>query len=135
MRGCSCWTVSAGSRCAGSVPCARMNREGNLLYVGRSGGGEGKVPDTWIRRLREAHLWSEWIGEAATVTVTSALTYTESVALEDALAPHGRYNILRGHYSGSHPEGQAGASAITRNYRYRATFRFDAFQVRQGERR
>jgi hypothetical protein len=51
------------------------DRNGKVLYVGKSGGAGGKEPGTWIDRVR-AHIKDsskrDWIGEVDQITVTSA---------------------------------------------------------------
>jgi len=89
------------------------NQAGDLLYVGKSGGAGGKKPNSWINRLQDSHIKTEWIGEANTVTVTYGLTEQESLALEEVLIPGAKYNKKLGEHSSRFPQGGTSANAVT----------------------
>lgn len=62
--------------------------DGEVLYIGRSGGKDGMKPDSWIDRVREHidHIdKTDWIGKVDTITVHSELTFAEALALEEDL--------------------------------------------------
>jgi RHS repeat-associated protein len=107
------------------------DREGQLLYVGRSGGEEAEAPDTWIDRLKNKHINAKWIGLAATVTITSALTLPEALALEQILIPLALFNKKVGEHSGKSPEGGTGANAEAGSKQPRYTFPIDVYPVRE----
>jgi RHS repeat-associated protein len=62
--------------------------EGEVLYVGKSGGAEGLKPSTWEDRVR-AHIKDvtkkDWIGAVDTIAVASELTEMEAFAAEQDL--------------------------------------------------
>jgi hypothetical protein len=103
------------------------NRQGELLYVGKSGGAGGEKVGDWSGRLKQDHIRKEWIGEAPTVTVTSELSEQEAFALEEVLIPQAKYNIAPGEYSRRFPQGNlAGSARDASRYGTRAKFRLDA---------
>ena len=83
------------------------------LYVGRSGGKDGKDPSSWADRLTKEHIATEWILEAKTVVVLYGLTLAESMAEEEfrIRGGNGRVNKQRGDFSNRMPEGGLAANA------------------------
>jgi hypothetical protein len=90
-----------------------QNNKQELLYVGKSGGADGKKPTNWVARLERDHLRTEWIGEAKLVLVTYGLTEQEAFALEEALIPEAKYNKKDGEHSPRFPEGNTSANALS----------------------
>lgn len=100
--------------------------EGTLLYVGKSGGGGsskklrspaeiGKAEaraNTWIDRLKDDHIETEWIGEATLVTVVYDLDEPGAYALEESWIPEAKYNKQEGGHSVLFPESNTSDSAL-----------------------
>ena len=97
------------------------------LYVGRSGGKDGKDPSTWVDRLTKEHIATEWILEAKTVVVLYGMTLAESMAQEEyrIRGGNGRVNKQQGDFSGSRMDESslaANAQAAER-HAFKETFR------------
>ena len=87
------------------------NDKNELLYVGKSGGNKGLKPNSWVDRLDQSHITTEWIGEAVRVKVTYDLTEQEALALEEVMAPLAKYNKNPGDHSSRFPQGNTSANA------------------------
>lgn len=87
------------------------NDKNKLLYVGKSGGNKGLKPNSWVDRLEQSHITTEWIGEAVIVKVTYDLTEQEALALEEVMAPLAKYNKKPGDHSSQFPQGNTSANA------------------------
>jgi RHS repeat-associated protein len=72
------------------------DRNGKVLYVGKSGGAGGVQPATWIDRVR-AHIKDatkrEWIGEVDRIDVYAGLTEQEVFAYEAHLTSANRASV------------------------------------------
>jgi hypothetical protein len=97
------------------------NKEGELLYVGKSGGA--KTQQDWLDRFWKDHVRTEWIGEAETVTVRSGLTEQEAFALEEALIPIAKYNKQRGTHSSQFQEASTSENARSAQKRRPSRFK------------
>ena len=77
------------------------------LYVGRSGGEDGQQPNSWVDRLDDDHLNSEWIQGATTVHVLFGLTLAEAMAQEEfrITGGNGLFNKQSGDFSIKFPQG------------------------------
>ena len=96
------------------------NKQGELLYVGMSGGA--KTQQDWLDRFWKDHVKTEWIGEAETVSVRPLLNEQDALALEETLIPIAKYNKQKGVHSSRFPEG--GTSSIAAKASKRKPFRF-----------
>jgi hypothetical protein len=83
--------------------------EGNVLYVGKSGGAGGVSPQNWLDRVRK-HIVDadkkEWIGTVDSITVTSELTEMEAFGLEEGLIDVTKatnHNISKGEFTTRFP--------------------------------
>jgi hypothetical protein len=88
-----------------------LDKEGKLLYVGKSGGVTGHAD--WVQRIGKDHRYTDWIGEAHLVRVTNQLTEQEMWALEQVLIPSARYNKKGGDYASKFPHGDVSANAAS----------------------
>jgi hypothetical protein len=96
------------------------------LYVGRSGGKDGKDPSSWVDRLTKDHIATDWILEAKTVVVLYGLTLPESMAEEEfrIRGGNGRANLQQGDFSRSMPQGDLASNAqAAERHGYREKFR------------
>lgn len=83
------------------------DKDGRILYVGKSGGVGGHRD--WVTRLQEMHMETEWIKMAKSVTVYYDLDNRQMWALEEVLIGrnpdgstrygHARYNQKPGEYT------------------------------------
>ena len=110
------------------------DKEGKLLYVGKSGGGLGpKDPaaaaNSWIDRLEDDHILTDWIGEARSVTVSFRLSEQEMWALEDVLIPTARNNIRPGDYYNYFRGGNSSVNAASALKQPQARFLFEAIPI------
>jgi len=98
-----------------------------LLYVGRTGGKDGRIVNNWVDRLDD-HIKTEWIGEAKTLVVTYGLTLQEAMALEEVQIPVAKYNKKPGDHSSMCPEGSTSDNALSASkHGFRETFRLVIF--------
>lgn len=83
------------------------------LYVGRSGGKDGKDPSSWVDRLKKEHIATEWILEAKTVVILYGLTLQEAKAEEEfrIRGGNGRANKQQGDFSSGNPPGDLASNA------------------------
>jgi hypothetical protein len=97
------------------------DRNGTVLYVGKSGGAGGKNPKTWLDRVR-AHIKDstkrDWIGEVDRIDVFAELTEQEPYALEyqltnanAATAKNIKNIVTPDEYGALFPEGNLSANA------------------------
>jgi hypothetical protein len=109
-----------------------LDMEGNLLYVGKSGGvlGPKNADDlaaNWLDRLSDDHIKSDWILEARSVRVTTEMSEQEMWALEHVLIPGGANNIQQGQYYSMFKGGDVGINAAYALKRPQAVFSIEVF--------
>ncbi|MFI7598296.1 SpvB/TcaC N-terminal domain-containing protein [Actinoplanes sp. NPDC049681] len=107
------------------------DRNGKVLYVGKSGGAGGKDPGTWVDRVR-AHIRDttkrDWIGEVDQITVTSDLTEMESFAMEENLISLNKstaHNISPGEFTTRFPGSSLADNASSAAGKPTVTFETD----------
>ena len=111
------------------------DRNGKVLYVGKSGGSSGQNPDTWVDRVRARIKDStkrDWIGEVDRITVTSDLTEMEAFAHEENLINLNKtttHNISPGEFTTRFPG--ASLSDNARSAGGKPTFNFETDIVAQ----
>jgi hypothetical protein len=83
------------------------------LYVGRTGGKDGKDPSNWVTRLDKDHINTEWVQRAKTVVVLFGLTLAEAMAEEEfrIRGGNGTFNQKSGDFSSWMPEGNLADNA------------------------
>jgi hypothetical protein len=112
------------------------DKNGKLLYVGKSGGVNGHAD--WVQRLQQSHMETDWIKNAKSVTVYYELTDQEMWALEETLigkvpSPqlasnlgHSFANIDPGHFTGAYGTDDIALYAFHAMKKPRARFTFKA---------
>jgi hypothetical protein len=102
------------------------NNRQQLLYVGATGGRDGKDPSNWVDRLHKSHITTQWIGEATTIVVTYGLNRQEAWALEETEIPNAKYNIKPGEHSSQYQQGSTSENALAASkHGSRETFWFE----------